>query len=147
MLRWSQPPNTCRSVPLGCPYLRAQGGHVWACPYRAREPETSQLLPSRTFHRGENQATPDPSVFAQHIRYFSVFELTLFGTSLVVQGIRIHLAMQETRVRPKVWEDSTCLGVAEPACLESMLRNKRSRHHQKPVIAAKTQRSHNSINE
>ena len=87
---------------------------MWACPYRAREPETSQLLPSRTFHRGENQATPDPSVFAQHIRYFSVFELTLFGTSLVVQGIRIHLAMQETRVRPKVWEDSTCLGAAKP---------------------------------
>ena len=87
---------------------------MWACPCRTQQQETSQLLPSRTFHRGENQATPDPSVLAQDIRCFPVFEPTLSGTSLVLQGIRIHLRTQETRVRFLVWEDSTCLRAAKP---------------------------------
>ena len=35
-------------------------------------------------------------------------------TSLVAQWLRIHLPMQETRVRALVWEDPTCRGATKP---------------------------------
>ena len=38
----------------------------------------------------------------------------LKGTSLVVQGVRIHLPMQGTQVRSLFWEDSTCWGATKP---------------------------------
>ena len=31
------------------------------------------------------------------------------------------------------WEDSTCLGVTEPVCLEPALFSKRSQHPEKPM--------------
>ena len=39
-----------------------------------------------------------------------------FGTSLMVQWLRIHLPMQGTQVRALVWEDSTCCGATKPMC-------------------------------
>ena len=36
--------------------------------------------------------------------------------SLVVQWLRIHLAMQGTQVQSLVREDSTCRGAAKPVC-------------------------------
>ena len=36
------------------------------------------------------------------------------GTSLVAQCLRIHLPMQETRVRALVREDPTCCGATKP---------------------------------
>ena len=38
------------------------------------------------------------------------------GTALVVQWLRIHLPMHETRVRSLVWEDPTGLEAAKPTC-------------------------------
>ena len=84
---------------MGLPYGTRQQRHLRSCPAE---------------HFTENQATRDPSVLAQHTRYFSVFELTLFGTSLVVQETRIRLPMQETQVRCLAREDSTCLGATKP---------------------------------
>ena len=69
-------------------------------------------------------------------------------TSLVVQWLRIRLPMQGTRVRALVREDPTCRGATKPmhhnywahvpqilktACLEPMLRNKRSHRNEKPT--------------
>ena len=38
-----------------------------------------------------------------------------------------------TRVRSLVQEDPTCRGATKPMSLETMLRNKRSHHDEKPV--------------
>ena len=84
----------------------------------------------------------------------------LIGTSLVAQWLRVHLPMQGTRVRALVWVDPTCHGATKPvshnywacalepmshnywahkpqllkpACLEPMLRNKRSHCNEKPA--------------
>ena len=38
------------------------------------------------------------------------------GPSLVVQWLRIHLAMPRTWVRPLVWEDPACQRTAKPLC-------------------------------
>ena len=81
-------------------------------------------------------------------------------TSLVAQWLRIHLPMQGTWVRALVRDDPTCLGATKlmrhnywacalepashnywacvpqllkPACLEPVLRNKRSHRNEKPV--------------
>ena len=83
-----------------------------------------------------------------------------FQTSLVAQWLRIHLPMQGTWVRVLVWEDPTCHGATKPvrhnywacalepashsywahvpqllkpACLEPVLRNKRSHRNEKPA--------------
>ena len=83
----------------------------------------------------------------------------LTGTSLVAQWLRIHLPRQGTRVRALVREDPTCRGATKltchnywacalepashnhwahtpqllkPACLEPVLRNKRSHCNEKP---------------
>ncbi|KAJ8786236.1 hypothetical protein J1605_006456 [Eschrichtius robustus] len=37
-----------------------------------------------------------------------------YGASLVAQGLRIRLPMQETRVRALVREDPTCRGATKP---------------------------------
>ena len=37
-----------------------------------------------------------------------------FGTSLVVQWLRIHVPMQGTRIRSLVQEDPTCHGATKP---------------------------------
>ena len=82
------------------------------------------------------------------------------GASLVAQWLRIHLPMQGTRVRSLIQEDPTCRGATNPvlhnywactlgppnhsywahvprllrpACLEPVLRNKRSHRNQKPM--------------
>ena len=38
------------------------------------------------------------------------------GDSLVVQCLRIHLAILGTRVRSLLWEDLTCLGATKTVC-------------------------------
>ena len=43
-------------------------------------------------------------------------EMLTWGTSLVVQWLRISLPIQGIQVRPSVWEDPTCLGATKPAC-------------------------------
>ena len=68
--------------------------------------------------------------------------------SLVAQWLRIHLPVQGTWVRALVWEDPTCRAATKPvshnywarvpqllkpACLESVLHNKRSHRDEKPV--------------
>ena len=82
------------------------------------------------------------------------------GASLVAQWLGIHLPMQGTRVRALVQEDPTCRGATKPvrhnywacalepvshnywvrvlqllkpACLELVLRNKRSHRDEKPA--------------
>ena len=42
--------------------------------------------------------------------------VSVYGTSLVVQWLRIHLPMQGTRVRALVREDPTCRGAPKPMC-------------------------------
>ena len=61
------------------------------------------------------------------------------GTSLMVQGLRIHLPMQRTHVRSLVWEDPTCQRATKVMChnygartLELVLCNKRSHCNEKP---------------
>ena len=70
------------------------------------------------------------------------------GTSVVVQGLRIHLPMQGPRVQSLVQEDLTCFGATKqlvshnywaPAP-EPMLHNKRS-HHKKPAHQGEPMRS------
>ena len=39
-----------------------------------------------------------------------------WGTSLVVQWLRICLAMQRIPVQPLVWEDPSCVGAVKPVC-------------------------------
>ena len=78
-----------------------------------------------------------------------------YGTSLVVQWLRICLPMQGSRVRSLVREDPTCRGATKPmrhnyracaleptscvpqllkpACLEPVLRNKRSHLNENPT--------------
>ena len=71
-----------------------------------------------------------------------------WGTSLVVQWLRICLPVQGTQVQSLVREDPTCCGATKPvrhnywacmlqllrpACLDPMLHNKRSHCNEKPV--------------
>ena len=46
--------------------------------------------------------------------------------SLVVQGLRIHLATQETLAQSLVWEDPTSRGATKPlrsrACVQQLLK-------------------------
>ena len=64
-------------------------------------------------------------------------------TSLVAQRLGIRLPTQGTRVRPLVWEDSTCRGATEPVCHnhrslgspEPLFPNKRSHHDEGPRVA------------
>ena len=44
------------------------------------------------------------------------FKSNPWGTSLVVQWLKICLPMQGTRVRDLVQEDSTCCGATKPVC-------------------------------
>ena len=81
--------------------------------------QTQATDPGRSYH------------WKEHIR-------PVRGASLVAQWLRIHVAMQGTRVRALVWEDPTCHGATKPvrhnywACaLEAMLCNKRTHHHEK----------------
>ena len=55
---------------------------------------------------------------------------TLRGTSLVVQGLGIHLPVQRTQVQSLVWEDPTRLQAIKPVChrLESLSPAMRSLH-------------------
>ena len=55
---------------------------------------------------------------------------TLRGTSLVVQGLGIHLPVQRTQVRSLVWGDPTCLQATKPVChrLESLSPAMKSLH-------------------
>ena len=77
----------------------------------------------------------------------SVLKL-ITGTSLVVQWIGIHLAMQGALVRSLAWEDSTCHRTAKPVhhsywarvlqllkttCLQPVLSDKGSRCNEKPM--------------
>ena len=70
------------------------------------------------------------------------------GASLVVQWLRIRLPMQGTWVRALVQEDPICCGATKPmclrsracepqllksACIEPMLRSKRSHRNEKPM--------------
>ena len=65
-------------------------------------------------------------------------------TSLVVQWLRIHLAMQETGVWFLVWEDPTCHGTTKPmhhnswagGHLEPVPHNRRSHHNEKPIAGS-----------
>ena len=43
-------------------------------------------------------------------------KISILGTSLVVQWLRICLPMQGTRLRSLVWEDPTCHGATKPVC-------------------------------
>ena len=69
------------------------------------------------------------------------------GISLVVQWIRICLAMQGTGVQSLFWEDSTCKGATKSVChkywahelqllnlldLKPVLHDKRNHHDEKP---------------
>ena len=45
---------------------------------------------------------------------FLLVRKVLFGASLVVQWLRIHLAMQRTLFLSLVWEDPTCQRVTNP---------------------------------
>ena len=51
-----------------------------------------------------------PSLSNMHLRFLHV------GTLLVAQWLRIHLPMQETRVRALVQEEPTCRGATKPVC-------------------------------
>ena len=84
----------------------------------------------------------------------------MMGASLVAQWLKIRLPMQGTRVRTLVQEDHICCGATKPvrhnywacalepashnhwdcmsqlpkpACLEPVLRNKRSHHSERPT--------------
>ena len=81
-------------------------------------------------------------VFAVNLKYFiikSLFKKTNFRASLVIQWLRIHLAMQGTGIRCLVWEDSTCYGATKPMChnywalAREPTLHKRSPHNEKPV--------------
>ena len=48
--------------------------------------------------------------------HFLFFLITVLGTSLVVQWLRIRLPVQGTRVRSLVREDPTCRGATKPTC-------------------------------
>ena len=62
-----------------------------------------------------------------------------WGTSLVVQWLRLHLPVQGIWVQSLVWEDPTCLRATKPmyhnyqaSALEPVLCNKRSHRSKKP---------------
>ena len=68
------------------------------------------------------------------------WNLNIYGTSLVVQWLSIHLPMQGTQVRSLIWEDSTCPGAIKPLChsdwacpLEPVLCHKRRHCKEKPT--------------
>ena len=94
------------------------------------------------------------------IRQDHSFKKCIWGTSLVVQWLRIRLPIQGTRVRALVQEDPTCGGATKSVChsywacalepeshdywarvlqlpkparLEPVLRNKRSPRNEKPA--------------
>ena len=48
------------------------------------------------------------------LSWFLSLKIQFAGTFLVVQGLRIPLLMQGTRVLSMVWEDSSCLGTTKP---------------------------------
>ena len=49
-------------------------------------------------------------------RFYSIQKSYSFGTSLVVQWMRIHLPIQGTQVQSLVQEDSTCHGATKAMC-------------------------------
>ena len=69
--------------------------------------------------------TPETNILNQ--QYFNI------GTSLVAQWFRLRLTMHKTQVQSLVQEDPTCHGVTKPACLEPVLRDKRSHRDEKPA--------------
>ena len=65
--------------------------------------------------------------------YLKIFIIKCWGTSLVVQWLRIHLAMQGTQVRFLVGELNLCAALTEPllwnlcaTAREPVCHNKRS---------------------
>ena len=69
-----------------------------------------------------------------------ILKTKIYGTSSVVQWLRINLPMQGSRVPSLVWEDPTCYGTTKPmqllklAHLEPEFCNRRSHHSEKPSI-------------
>ena len=51
--------------------------------------------------------------WSHHARLMRLFK-DEYGTSLVVQGLRIRLPMQGTQVRALVRDDPTCCGATKP---------------------------------
>ena len=54
--------------------------------------------------------------------YYKSHKCLLYGTSLVVQWLRIHLPMQGTQVRSLVGEDPTCCRATKPLCHNCWVR-------------------------
>ena len=54
--------------------------------------------------------------FPTSLSYIILNQLKGFWASLLVQWLKICLAIQETLVRSLVWEDATCLGATKPTC-------------------------------
>jgi len=54
------------------------------------------------------------SSYTSKFREFSDASRTVNGASLVVQWLRICLAIQGTPVQSLVWEDPTCQGATKP---------------------------------
>ena len=123
---------------------------------------------------GVQRSRPDILLLLKRFWETCLWELFLkpvYGTSLVVQWLRICLPMQGTPVLSLVWEDTTCHRATKPVhhtywgpyALEAMLYNKRSHlirrpctatrewpllaaTRESPPAARKTQYSHKQIN-
>ena len=93
------PTQNCRSIGA------AEG--VWGplhCGYAPSSP-----LPLYPAFHGKPHWELNTNIFTAYL-----YHKSSWGTSLVVQWLRIRLPMQGTRVRALVWEDPTCHGATRP---------------------------------
>ena len=80
-----------------------------------RMPENATLSPTSrdSFNTKDHEEERMASV---QIWLFALSLKEQNGASLVVQWLRIHLAIQGTSVLSLVWEDPTCLGTTKSVC-------------------------------
>ena len=89
--------------------------NLWGVPLEARDVEDCGILPLQPVHLKITTQSQnlyfDKKGLEQGMFCFKKINL---GTSLVVQGLRIRLPMQRTRVRSLVREDPTCHRATKP---------------------------------
>ena len=131
----------------------------WLCTYcSSAQNNASVFIPHSIPANSYSPSRSNSNAFSKKLSEIHSLALDLdkkqvLGLPWVVQWLRICLSMQGTWIQSLVWEDYTCRGATKPMChncwacplqlvshnywspwaLESMIRNKRSHHSEKPV--------------
>ena len=137
--------GTCSLSAARSSWRTSETAHLKACLYSIRK-GLQENYQGKSLKKLKGKVS---SSREEHHIYTINYDLNCTSwTSLVAQWLRIRLPVQGTRVRALVREDPTCRGASKPvchnnwphvpqlvkpACLEPVLRNKRSHRNEKPT--------------